>query len=1031
MKKYAHISTLIILLLTSISIYAQQAPNLKPEIPTSPQAEVLTRRGEFTSINSSGIPDISIPLFTFNHHGFTIPFTMRYMPHPLKPGYNYDVCGLGWSINNTYCISRTIVSHADEESDFRLNYIDIEDRYIKDVYKELSDYNISHDKFHATLPTGESFDFVINNESGTLEYIYQSPSVVSIECSYGKGNISSFTIKDVNGIVYLFSTADWSMSTDENRTRKVAWYLDRISFPDKSPITFTYNQSIKLKHARGIEEPILKIGETFYPELVVQNTDAGTFTSGGYTPTVQVYKSNGCVKYQTKLLTSIQCESETVKFTYENSSEETDYNYLTKISGSTNRKEITLDYKKTYSMGGDGNGDSLACLSKLYISGIDNTTAPDIYKFEYTGVGGFQNGTDHWGNLTTNINTNGIANFNIFVNNGIDDCESESFYFLGSIAKEIKKDSDDLNPYLKFNLYYKQTYGEFRSAGNANSHCLLSKMTYPNGGCTQFIFENHKFKTHTLANGDYVFDNSKRRTVEGGGFRTKYIINYNADGTLADEYEYTYGEEVNKIPCGWGEPVVDPNILTYTTCTSSPYVKTPIYNMLLGISPKYNIYNGPYGISSELLEKLNNPQKFSLYFDRNNEWYWDANISPLNFRALLGGKEAVVYPQITVRHAGGSNLEKTLGKTVYTFDIYTNGQSGKILYDEPYITDNVVVRNQKDYMQNSLLTKTVYEYINGSYSLKSIDSNSYEDVSTSYDDAYESHFYDYNWYPKYSVLGSAIRCHSNYMGYKRLTGTTKTLYTEYDKMDNGSYYCSYNKYNLLKSKSYTGIYKTTEKFTYSCDIDSASIAKNMSEKYGIHSALVGYTKNVGGKTVKDEKIQYAKFVNGEKVDTTSVGSIFKPCAVYDNVLVGPHTGYKLTTQILSYNDYGKPKEIIDESGTHVVYLWTNEDNLAAVIKNTTAATVGAILNNLGSNCIYSVNGLLQLQSALSGTLFTGYTYTLPHQLSAMIAENGSTIHYSYDGLGRLIEEYYYEDNDSAKKFTLKQYTYHNSSASSK
>lgn len=113
---------IIILSVLLYSISSFCADDITSKMPSTPQAEVLTKRGDFAINNPSGTPDISIPLLEIDAHGFKIPLTMRYMPRPLKPGYNYDLCGFGWSLNSTYCISRNIESLADEEADFTLSY---------------------------------------------------------------------------------------------------------------------------------------------------------------------------------------------------------------------------------------------------------------------------------------------------------------------------------------------------------------------------------------------------------------------------------------------------------------------------------------------------------------------------------------------------------------------------------------------------------------------------------------------------------------------------------------------------------------------------------------------------------------------------------------------------------------------------------------------------------------------------------------------------------------------------------------------
>ena len=71
---------------------------LTPSIPASPQAEAFQRLGNYSINNASGMPNISIPLFEIDHYGYKIPLALRYIAKPLKPGYNYDVTGHGWTL---------------------------------------------------------------------------------------------------------------------------------------------------------------------------------------------------------------------------------------------------------------------------------------------------------------------------------------------------------------------------------------------------------------------------------------------------------------------------------------------------------------------------------------------------------------------------------------------------------------------------------------------------------------------------------------------------------------------------------------------------------------------------------------------------------------------------------------------------------------------------------------------------------------------------------------------------------------------
>ena len=152
--------------------YSQQTnilDKMLPDLSASPEAEALRQLGNYGVNNSSGMPDIEVPLYELDFLGYKLPLSLRYMATPIKPGYNYDVCGRGWVITGNSCVSRTIRDVADEERGFKLD----ESELVKIVYKsarsgrtwtlkeELQDLNFRYDRFNAVLPNGRSFDFFI------------------------------------------------------------------------------------------------------------------------------------------------------------------------------------------------------------------------------------------------------------------------------------------------------------------------------------------------------------------------------------------------------------------------------------------------------------------------------------------------------------------------------------------------------------------------------------------------------------------------------------------------------------------------------------------------------------------------------------------------------------------------------------------------------------------------------------------------------------------------------------------------------
>ena len=107
--------TLMALLLSTMHAMAQNNNQaIIPDTPPSPQAVAFNRLGDYQVNNNYGAPDINIPLYEIDFHGFKIPLTLHYEATPIKPGYNYDVTGLGWTLSGNSCVSRTIKDRADE-----------------------------------------------------------------------------------------------------------------------------------------------------------------------------------------------------------------------------------------------------------------------------------------------------------------------------------------------------------------------------------------------------------------------------------------------------------------------------------------------------------------------------------------------------------------------------------------------------------------------------------------------------------------------------------------------------------------------------------------------------------------------------------------------------------------------------------------------------------------------------------------------------------------------------------------------------
>ena len=65
-------------------------------IPPDPIVEAMTVFGDIPVSHMTGVPDISIPLFTLESHGYKLPIVLRYHTALVKPPYDQTNVATGW-----------------------------------------------------------------------------------------------------------------------------------------------------------------------------------------------------------------------------------------------------------------------------------------------------------------------------------------------------------------------------------------------------------------------------------------------------------------------------------------------------------------------------------------------------------------------------------------------------------------------------------------------------------------------------------------------------------------------------------------------------------------------------------------------------------------------------------------------------------------------------------------------------------------------------------------------------------------------
>ncbi|MBC7410103.1 MAG: hypothetical protein H7339_17095 [Arcicella sp.] len=102
--------SIFIFLLLPVMVYCQLNPNtLLPNVmPSNPEAFQFMKYGEIPVQNYTGIPDISIPIYTFETKALNIPIILKYHANGIKVNEEASWVGLGWDLSTDMEIVQTV-----------------------------------------------------------------------------------------------------------------------------------------------------------------------------------------------------------------------------------------------------------------------------------------------------------------------------------------------------------------------------------------------------------------------------------------------------------------------------------------------------------------------------------------------------------------------------------------------------------------------------------------------------------------------------------------------------------------------------------------------------------------------------------------------------------------------------------------------------------------------------------------------------------------------------------------------------------
>jgi len=463
------------------SIADIQTPKL---IPPSPDAAALGKYAQIPVDKSTGVPNISVPLYAIKTPRFSLPISLSYHASGIRVDETASWVGIGWSLNCGGVITRNISGLPDDAAG--AGYLNssappsvtsiysnfhADSAYLENVAQNLQD----------SQPDNYFYNFA--NQSGAFTFGEDKKPIIipykPLSITFNATTPRSFTILDEQGDSYWFNDRELSTSnTNFNMTGTSSWYLTQMVSADKSDtVKFTYTQ-----------DPTQFIDNTF---SFTQNL--GDFTVGGGGGLWPMEHTTNTSNVQQIHLTSIVYNGGRVDFKTKTGRSDlgkvlldsiivSNYDFNLKKYNPLKSIKLLTDYTYSTLLNQTGFNTDEASKYRLILTGVSendqNNSAVKTHLFEYNStmlppVHNF--GQDKWGYY------NGV-----YTNQSLLEAKQVVSYVPPNAAPGV------------------YTIGSGQGADRSVSSTymqagILQKITYPTKGYTTFNYECNQYSTAAIS----------------------------------------------------------------------------------------------------------------------------------------------------------------------------------------------------------------------------------------------------------------------------------------------------------------------------------------------------------------------------------------------------------------------------------------------------------------------------------------------------------------------------------------------------
>ena len=558
----------ILIIVSQLSLVFTQAFAQIPElthsnvIPPSPVASELTKYITYPVDLCNGLVKTSIPLYEIVDGDIRIPITLNYHASGLKPNMRSSHwLGDGWSLSTGPLLSRTINGVADE-----IKYLpelalsdSLSYEQLNAIYTQAVD--VALDEFHYSLPGSSGRLYLRRDVDGSVTPITIPRDDIIVTFSGGK-SLQEFCVKDNSGMTYSFGGTDDSChdyvyyefgTPPSSSFAPSSWKIREMrSAMTGRTVSFKYTSNIEeIFCIRYVDALVILDEYVGQSNCTIPLVDVSTCQSND--SKLYVYDRNvkglveadmGVVKYPVGYRFPMPARQKIIQ---ENS-------YVQRIDFSGGHilfnmnadKDKGLESIEVYDLSGKQvkrvkfvqtyceTNFSLR-LESLEIES-PNGNASETYSFTYKGDCPPRDtrSIDKWGYYNGRNNSTLVPTVTTYV--------SVRNYPLIGYSALVTVPGGDRNP-----------------DEEAMQRGILTSVTYPTGGRTEFSYEAHR----------YIDDNGKSRMA--GGLRIKQIRDIAGDGKiLYRNFSYsTYSSTIN----GGGVRTVIPQDSSYPPDTMALYYR--------------------------------------------------------------------------------------------------------------------------------------------------------------------------------------------------------------------------------------------------------------------------------------------------------------------------------------------------------------------------------------------------------------------------------------------------------------------------